>query len=197
MSIFQMYLNLGIQHIADYMSFDHILFITCLCAVYIFKQWKQILVLITAFTIGHTTSLLLSTFNIISISTSLIEFLIPLTIFITAFWNLFLKQDGVNIKTHWFKYITALFFGLIHGMGFSNYLQTLLGIEKSILMPLFSFNLGIEIGQIIIVSIILILSYIITSWFKVARRDWVLIFSGAGLGVSLTLMIERFPSQYF
>lgn len=192
-----MYLNLGIQHIADYMSFDHILFITCLCAVYIFKQWKQILVLITAFTIGHTTSLLLSTFNIISISTSLIEFLIPLTIFITAFWNLFLKQDGVNIKTHWFKYITALFFGLIHGMGFSNYLQTLLGIEKSILMPLFSFNLGIEIGQIIIVSIILILSYIITSWFKVARRDWVLIFSGAGLGVSLTLMIERFPSQYF
>lgn len=192
-----MYLNLGIQHIADYLSFDHILFITCLCAVYIFKQWKQILVLITAFTIGHTTSLLLSTFKIISISTSLIEFLIPLTIFITAFWNLFLKQDGVNIKTHWFKYITALFFGLIHGMGFSNYLQTLLGIEKSILMPLFSFNLGIEIGQIIIVSIILILSYIITSWFKVARRDWVLIFSGAGLGVSLTLMIERFPSQYF
>lgn len=188
-----MYLNIGIQHIADFRSFDHILFIICLCAVYLFKQWKQILVLITAFTLGHTCSLILSTFKIVSISTALIEFLIPLTIFTTAFWNLFLKQDGVNLKTHWIKYITALFFGLIHGMGFSNYLQTLLGNEKSILMPLLSFNLGIEIGQLIIVSIILIISYIITSWFKVARRDWVLIFSGAGIGVSLTLIIDRFP----
>ena len=193
MSIFQLYLNLGIQHIDDFRSYDHILFITCLCAVYLLKQWKQILVLITAFTIGHTTSLILSTFKIISIPIVFVEFLIPLTVFITAFWNLLSKQDGVDIKTHWAKYITALIFGLIHGMGFSNYLQTLLGNENNILLPLFSFNIGIEIGQIIIVSIILLLSYIITSWFKIARRDWVLIFSGAGLGVSLTLMIDRFP----
>ncbi len=193
MSIFQLYLNLGIQHIDDFKSYDHILFITCLCAVYLLKQWKQILVLITAFTIGHTTSLILSTFKIVSIPINIVEFLIPLTVFITAFWNLFSKQDGVNLKTHWVKYFTALIFGLIHGMGFSNYLQTLLGNENNILMPLFSFNVGIEIGQILIVSIILLISYIITSWFKVARRDWVFIFSGAGLGISLTLMIDRYP----
>jgi len=193
MNIFQLYLHLGINHIADFRSYDHILFITCLCAVYLLKQWKQILVLITAFTIGHTTSLVLATMKIIVFPLPIIEFLIPLTIFITALWNLFIKSDGVNIKTHWVKYITALFFGLIHGLGFSNYLQTLLGKESSIIMPLFSFNVGIEIGQIIIVSIILIVSYILTSWFKVARRDWVFIFSGAGLGVSLILMIDRFP----
>lgn len=192
MSIFQLYLNLGIQHIADFRSYDHILFITCLCAVYLFKQWKQLLVLITAFTIGHSTSLILSTYKIFTFPTNLIEFLIPFTVFITAFWNLFLKKDGVSNKTHWFKYATALFFGLIHGLGFSNYLQSLLGNEKSLLMPLFSFNVGIEIGQIIIVSIIMIISYIITSWFKVARRDWILILSGAGLGVSSTMMIDRF-----
>jgi hypothetical protein len=193
MNIFQLYFNLGVHHIANIYSLDHILFITCLCAVYIFKQWKQILVLITAFTLGHTTSLALATFKLLSVNSTLIEFLIPATIFITAFWNLFLKKDGVSTRTHWFKYVTALFFGLIHGLGFSNYLQTLLGTEKSIVMPLFSFNVGIEAGQLIIVCGILLISYIITSWFKVARRDWVLIFSGAGLGVSLMLMINRFP----
>jgi hypothetical protein len=186
-------MNLGIHHIASISSLDHILFITCLSAVYTLKQWKQILILITAFTIGHTTSLALATFKLISVPTSLVEFLIPLTIFITAFWNLFLKKDGVSTKTHWFKYITALFFGLIHGLGFSSYLQSLLGIEDSIVLPLFSFNVGIELGQLIIVSLILIFSYILVSWLKVARRDWVLIFSGAGLGVSLSIMIERFP----
>ncbi len=193
MSIFQLYLNLGINHIADFRSYDHILFITCLCAVYLLKQWKQILVLITAFTIGHTTSLILATLKIIVFPVSIIEFLIPITIFITAFWNLFIKADNISIKTHYIKYITAIFFGLIHGMGFSNFLQTLLGKESSILMPLFSFNVGIELGQIIIVSIILLVSYVLTSWFKVSRRDWIFIFSGAGLGVSLTLMIDRFP----
>lgn len=193
MDLFQLYFNLGIHHIANLFSFDHILFITCLCAVYIFKQWKQVLVLITAFTIGHSTALALATFKIISIPTVLIEFLIPLTIFITALWNLFLKKEGVGTKTHWFKYITAVFFGLIHGLGFSTYLQTLLGDEKSIILPLFSFNLGIELGQLMIVSSALLISYILINWFKVARRDWVLIFSGAGLGVSLSIMIERFP----
>lgn len=193
MNLFQLYFNLGIHHIANIYSFDHILFIICLCAVYLFKQWKQILILVTAFTIGHTTSLVFATLKLISIDNQLVEFLIPLTIFITAFWNLFLKKDGVSSKTHWFKYLTALFFGLIHGLGFSNYLQTLLGNEKSIALPLFSFNIGIEVGQLIIVSIILLFSYILTSWFKVARRDWILIFSGAGIGVALTLMINRFP----
>jgi hypothetical protein len=193
MNIFQLYFNLGVHHIANIYSLDHILFITCLCAVYTFKQWKQILVLVTAFTLGHTTSLALATFKLLSVNSMLIEFLIPATIFITAFWNLFLKKDGVSSGTHWIKYITAIFFGLIHGLGFSNYLQTLLGNEKSVAMPLFSFNVGIEAGQLIIVCGVLLITYIITSWFKVARRDWILIFSGAGLGVSLMLMINRFP----
>ena len=193
MNTFQLYFNLGIHHIVSPYSIDHILFITCLCAVYVFKQWKQILVLITAFTIGHSTSLALAAFQWIFVSTSIVEFLIPLTIFITAFWNLFLKKEGVNKRTHWFKYFTALIFGLIHGLGFSTYLQSILGSESTIAVPLLSFNIGIEAGQLIIVAIILTFSHIITSWFKLNRREWILIFSGAGLGVSLMMMLDRLP----
>jgi hypothetical protein len=191
MSTFQLYLELGIKHIADIFSYDHILFVVCLCVAYSLSQWKQILILITAFTIGHSTTLVLATFDLINIPLNLIEFLIPLTIFITAMWNLFMKADTVSSKSHWFKYITALFFGLIHGLGFSNYLHTLLGRETSILTPLLAFNIGIEIGQLLIVSIIILLSYILTRVFKVNRRDWILILSGAGLGVSAVLMLDR------
>ena len=193
MNTFQLYFELGIHHIINFLSLDHILFIICLCAVYNYKQWKQILVLITAFTLGHTTTLVLASFKIVSISNSIIEFIIPITIFITAFWNLFIKKENVGKKTHWVKYLTALFFGLIHGLGFSTYLQSLIGNENKILLSLFSFNLGIEIGQLIIIACALIFSLILTSWFKVARRDWILIFSGAGLGVSLLIIIERYP----
>ncbi len=191
--MFQLYLGLGIDHIIDLAGYDHILFITALCAVYVLKQWKKILILVTAFTIGHSITLALATLKIIRIPTTLIEILIPVTIFLTGFWNVIQKSDTVRPVTHRFKYGTALFFGLIHGAGFSNYLRGLLGMEENIALPLFSFNLGLEIGQIIIVLIILFISFVLVNIFHVKRREWNLIFSGAAMGISLILIIERIP----
>ena len=191
--MFSLYFHLGVRHIADIYSYDHILFLICLTAVYLINQWKQILILVTAFTIGHTTSLILATFKIIHVNSALIEFLIPVTIFITGLWNVISISNKVEKKTHIAKYFTALFFGLIHGLGFSNYLQQLLSNDKDILISLFSFNVGIEVGQLIIVSTILLMNIIMLHVIKVNRRDWVNIFSGAGMGVALTLMITRFP----
>jgi len=191
MSIFYVYLQLGYGHIIDYQAFDHILFIITLTAVYLLADWKKVLLLVTAFTIGHTATLALSTLNIVSINSALVEFLIPLTIFITAIANIFEKKADFSNKLHNFKYLTALIFGLIHGLGFSNYLKSLLGMEQSLVKPLFAFNLGLEIGQIIIVLIILIVSTIAVNLIQIKKRKWTLILSGAGLGVSIMLMLER------
>ena len=191
MSLFGIYLQLGFDHIIDYQAFDHILFIVTLTAVYRFTHWKKVLILVTAFTIGHTTTLALATLNIVNIDASIIEFLIPLTIFITAIGNIVNQKQDFNSRLHHFKYLTAMFFGLIHGLGFSNYLKSLLGREQSIVKPLFAFNLGLELGQIVIVLTILAAASIAFRYFHVKMREWTLVLSGAGLGVSLMLMIER------
>lgn len=193
MSIFELYFKLGIQHIADLKGYDHILFILTLCVVYRLTEWRKLLILITAFTIGHSLTLVLATFNLLRIDGDLIEWLIPLTIFITALANVLMDRKQYSPALHKVKYLAALFFGLIHGLGFSNYLRALLGSEKSLLLPLFSFNLGIELGQVLIVAIILLLSLVVVDLLKYPRRDWHLLLSGAGLGISLILMIERFP----
>jgi hypothetical protein len=191
MSVFGIYLQLGFQHIIDLAGYDHILFIVTLCAVYQIKEWKRVLVLVTAFTIGHSITLALASLNLIKANAGLVEFLIPLTIFITAIANIASKQVEYSSKLHGFKYLTAMVFGLIHGLGFSNYLKSLLGNEESIVKPLFAFNLGLEIGQIIIVTAILLFASLFIGYFKSAKREWTLVLSGAGFGISLILMIER------
>jgi len=191
MEIFNLYFQLGFEHIINAKAFDHILFIVTLCAVYQSSDWKNVLILITAFSIGHSITLALATLNIIIIPVQLIEFLIPLTIFITAIANITYTQVDFSFKLHRFKYFTALAFGLIHGLGFSNYLKMLLGIEENIFTPLLAFNLGLEVGQIIVVSIILLASYIMLKRLNVIKREWNLVLSGSGLGVSVFFMIER------
>ncbi len=186
-----MYLTLGIQHITDINAYDHILFILTLCAIYQIKQWKKLLILITAFTIGHTLTLALATLNLINVSAKLIELLIAITIFVTALANTMQKSGKISQTVHLIKYFLALFFGLIHGLGFSSYLKSLLGKESNIVLPLFSFNLGIEIGQLMIVFIFISLSWIMLNLFRVKRGDWNLIISGAGLGISLIMILER------
>lgn len=193
MNTFQLYLQLGIEHIADLNGYDHILFLIALCAVYQVKHWKKMLILITAFTIGHSTTLVLATFDLVRISSKWIEFLIPVTIFLTATGNIFQPKEESSKFLHIFKYALALIFGLIHGLGFSNYLHAMLSEEKSLAGPLFSFNLGIEAGQLIIVAAFFLLGFIAMNIFKARPRDWNLVFSGAALGVSIVLMIERFP----
>lgn len=190
MSTFTLYFNLGFTHILDVNGYDHILFVVALCALYTVSDWKRVLIIVTAFTIGHSITLALATLDIIPINPALIEFLIPVTIFITAVSNIFRKQSGIRQQGVQMNYAFALIFGLIHGMGFSNYLQSLLGRDESIVTQLLAFNLGLELGQVIIVAIFLVLSFIIVDILQARRRDWKIIVSSAVAGIALTLMIE-------
>jgi len=193
MTTFHLYLKLGLEHIADFKGYDHILFIVTLVAVYQIIHWKKILILITAFTIGHSLTLVLASLDLVRIPSEWIEFLIPVTIFLTAIGNILQKKSNYNPRQHIFKYSLALFFGLIHGLGFSNYLRSLLNQEDNLIGPIFSFNVGIELGQIIIVAGFLLLGLLFMNLFKAKPREWNLFFSGAGFGISAILMFERFP----
>lgn len=168
--MFGSYLELGFDHILDLNGYDHILFLIALCAAYAYKEWNKILILVTAFTIGHSITLALSSMNVITIDSNIIEFLIPVTILITALLNLFLKPKASG---RWQTiYLLPIFFGFIHGMGFSNYFKALLGREAEIILPLFSFNLGVELGQICIVAIILFINYLVTGPAKISQQNW-------------------------
>ncbi len=193
MNEFSLYFGLGRDHILDYVNgYDHILFVLALCSLYVIQDWKKILILVTAFTIGHSITLALATLQLISVKTELVELLIPITIFITAVSNLFKKVELGQTKTVQLNYWFALFFGLIHGMGFSNYLRAILGKESNIFSPLLAFNIGLEFGQIIVVVLFLGISYILVKWLQVARRDWNLVLSSAIAGIALILIKERF-----
>src|SRR3954468_7303126 len=159
---FRPYFDLGKEHILDYVNgYDHILFIVALCALYLFRDWKRVFVLITAFTIGHSITLALATFDVIKVNAKLIEFLIPLTIFITAFSNLFKDEENLDGRLIHLNYAYALFFGLIHGLGFSYQLKAILGRNSNVVTQLFAFNVGLEAGQIIIVVIFLTIGFIL------------------------------------
>ena len=191
MDNFKVYFGLGYDHIMDIKGYDHILFIVALAAIYLLKDWRKVLILVTAFTVGHSITLALSTLNYVLIKPEVIEFLIPVTIFITAFANLFKKESSLkSVKKIQLNYILALGFGLIHGLGFSNYLKSLLGKSSKIVTELLAFNLGLEVGQIIIVLSFLIISFIFIDLFGLKRRDWVLIISSIIIGLALTLMME-------
>ena len=190
MDQFKLYFQLGAEHILDINGYDHILFVIALCAIYAAQDWKKVLILVTAFTIGHSITLALSALDIINFRSDIIEFLIPVTIFITAFANIVRKQNSLKPSFVNLNYFFGLFFGLIHGLGFSNYLKSLLGRDESIVTQLLAFNLGLELGQIIIVLVFMIISFIFTGLFNVARRDWNLVISSAVAGIAITIMLE-------
>ena len=191
MSTFLTFLELGYDHILDINGYDHILFVIALCAVYSVYESKQVLILVTAFTIGHSVTLALAVFDIVLINSSLVELLIVLTILATALSNLFKSHQPISKNKTRANYILALFFGLIHGLGFSNYLKALLGRNSDIVGQLFGFNVGLEIGQLIVVLCFLIISFIFTQFFRVNKRDWKLIISSAIAGMSLMLLFEN------
>lgn len=197
MSDFFIYLRLGFDHITDPSGYDHILFVIALCAVYTLSQWRQVLILVTAFTIGHSITLALATLNLIKYQTDLIELLIPVTILITASTNFVYQEPKSrslpttrNEKRPW-RYALALAFGLIHGMGFSNYLRSLLGREADIVKPLLAFNIGLEIGQLVIVALMLTLTYLVLSVGHSSRLRWTLIVSGIVAGMAISLLISN------
>ena len=187
---FEFYLKLGFEHIANLNGYDHILFLVALCAVYQIKQWRKILILVTAFTIGHSITLFLVSFNIFSIPSSIIKLLIPITIIITCFQNVIEKENTENSSRMGKMYLMTLFFGLIHGMDFSNYFKALIMSPKDIIIPLLGFNVGIELGQLLIVLFIVFVSYIFLNIIRIKHLKWNLFISGAAFGVSLISILE-------
>lgn len=192
MSEFWVYFQIGLKHVLDFSAYDHVLFLIVLTVPYTFKDWKRLLVLVSLFTLGHTLALLLSVFGIIIIKVNIVEFLIPITILVVAFFNLFAsgkssKQESIGV----IGFVT-LFFGIIHGLGFANYLKMLLGgSPQSKLLPLSEFALGIEAAQIIVVFVVLILSYIVQTFFRFSKRDWTLVMSSFVIGVVLPMIVEN------
>ena len=185
----QIFFNLGLKHVLDWKAYDHVLFLVVLTVFYSFKDWKKVLWLVTAFTVGHTLSLTLSAYNIVQVKMDIIEFLIPLTILLTAIYNIFkIKSPPKNIKIN---SLFALIFGLIHGLGFSSYFKILVDDSDDKLLPLIEFAFGIEIAQIIVVIFVLLLSYIILNIFKRSKRDWILIISSIIIGIVIPMLIER------
>ncbi len=190
MDTFNLYFQLGMEHILDIRGYDHILFVVALTTIYQLKDWKRVLILVTAFTIGHSITLALATLQIIKFNSDLIEFLIPVTIFITATTNLLRKKAEQSTKKIQLNYGLALFFGLIHGMGFSNYLRSLLGSDTTIFTQLLAFNAGLEFGQIIIVVSFMMLSLLFVDIIGITKRDWKLVVSSGVAAIATTLMIE-------
>lgn len=191
--MFQTYLQLGFDHISDPKAYDHIVFLVALCAAYRPEEWKKILILVTAFTIGHSLTLALAVLDVIRFPAKVIELLIPVTILITAIVNVLPQsREGSNsFKGINPSYPFALFFGLIHGMGFSNFLRSALmpGQEGDLVGQLFAFNLGIELGQLLIVVLIMGMAFIALRLLKVSPRAWNQFVSGAAAGISVSLLI--------
>jgi hypothetical protein len=191
MSEFWIYFQIGLKHVLDINAYDHVLFLIALTIPYSFKDWKRILLLVSVFTVGHTLALLLSVFGIIAVKANIVEFLIPITILITALFHLFTagkasKKESVNLI-----FFVTLFFGIIHGLGFSNYFKTIIGgTPSSKLIPLLEFALGIEVAQLVVVFIVLIISYIVQTVFRFSKRDWALVMSAFVIGVVIPMIVE-------
>lgn len=191
MSTFRLYFQLGIEHILDFQGFDHILFIIALCALYTLRDWRKVLILVTAFTLGHSLTLALATLQVIKVNTAWIEFLIPVTILITALTNIFRRQPGFTTGKVYVNYAYAAVFGLIHGLGFSSYLRSLLGRGENMVKPLIAFNLGIEIGQIFIVLGFLLVAGLLVVVAGINRREWTLGISATIAGMAIMLILQN------
>lgn len=188
---FMFYLNLGWEHIVSLDALDHQLFVLVLVVAFMPKDWKNILWLVTAFTIGHSVTLVLSVVDVVRIPGNWVEFLIPLTILITAADNVLMRSRQRNLMT--MNYYLTLSFGLIHGMGFANTARMTMSSEQDLLLPLLGFNVGLELGQIVLVAIILVFQVFLTTIFKITRKDWILAVSSAVFAISLKMALERIP----
>ena len=188
--MFEIYFTEGVKHITDIQGYDHIAFLFALLAGYTFKDFKKVLILVTAFTIGHCITLALSSFDKILIDSAIIEFLIPVTIFITALYHVLTAN---KVEKQGVVYGFAFFFGLIHGAGFSNYFKSLMGKTASIVEPLFAFNLGVEVGQIIIVIVILAIAYLFIDVLKLQKQVWRKALGIIAAIIAVYLMTQTWP----
>jgi HupE / UreJ protein len=189
MQDFTFYFKTGWQHIISWDALDHILFVLVLSAIYLLGNWKQVLVLVTAFTIGHSITLALSVYEIVKVKDHLVEFLIPCTIIATAIFNVF--QKDFTAKSLRLNYFLALFFGLIHGLGFANTIRFMLAKDQSMGWSLLAFNIGLEAGQVLVVLCILLLSFLVVDIAKLKRNWWVWALSGFTFCIAANMIAER------
>ncbi|PJB12606.1 MAG: HupE / UreJ protein [Flavobacteriales bacterium CG_4_9_14_3_um_filter_40_17] len=190
MDQFIFYAKLGLFHVLDIHAYDHILFLVVMTVPYVFKDWKRILTLVSIFTVGHTLSLILSVYGVVRINANLVEFLIPITILISALYNLFTAGKISKGERVGVLFFAALFFGLIHGLGFASHFKAIVGSGGK-LLPLLEFAVGIEGAQLIIVLVVLILSFLIQTVFRFSKRDWVLVTSSMVIGIVILMLRDH------
>jgi len=198
MSSFGSFLALGLHHILTLAAADHLLFLATLILAYDARRWRSLVVLITAFTIGHSLTLALATLNLVQVDARAVEALIPATIIVTSLVNLWTWRLGRrandppprNDERTWPRYVMTLAFGLIHGLGFSSVLRSLLGSEESLAMPLLAFNIGIELAQLVVLALLALLGALLT-WRLFDRRGYVLAASGLTFGCAVQMLLSR------
>lgn len=179
----------GINHVLDINGYDHVLFLIVLTVAYLFKDWKRVLLLVSLFTLGHTLSLVLAAYNVVSVNGKLVEFLIPITILIVALFNVFTAGKGAQKEKVGVLFLSTLFFGLVHGLGFAREFHMFLGDSDSKLVLLLEFALGIELAQIIIVFMVLFLGYIVQTIFRFTKRDWIMVVSAIVVGLVIPMIM--------
>ncbi|WP_347923096.1 HupE/UreJ family protein [Pontimicrobium sp. SW4] len=180
----------GINHVLDINGYDHVLFLMVLTVPYVFKDWKRVLILVSTFTLGHTLSLVLAAYDIVTINGVLVEFLIPVTILIVALYNIFTASKKGKEQKIGVLFLSTLFFGIIHGLGFAREFKMFMGKSEDKLMPLIEFALGIEIAQVIIVFVVLFLGFFTQTIFRFSRRDWMMVLSAIVVGLVIPMLIE-------
>lgn len=190
MSQFWLYFQLGLEHVLDWNAYDHILFLTVLVAAYSFPNWKRVLWLVTIFTLGHTIALFLSVYGVVTVSSRWVELLIAVTILVTALYNMFTAKKKESQKNIGLLYFSTAFFGIIHGLGFAYYFKRIISGENKFL-PLLEFALGIEAAQIIVVLVVMIIAFIAQNFFRVSKRDWVLVLSAIVIGIILPILRDN------
>ena len=180
----------GINHVLDINAYDHVLFLIVLTVPYMFQNWKRVLLLVSMFTLGHTLSLVLAAYNVVSVNAQIVEFLIPITILIVALFNVFTSGKSAQKEKVGILFLSTLFFGLIHGLGFAREFQMLLGDTDNKLVLLLEFALGIELAQVIIVFIVLFLGYITQTIFRFSKRDWIMVVSAIVIGLVIPMIMN-------
>jgi len=193
MGDFWFYIKMGLEHVLDLSAYDHILFLAALTIPFSFKSWKKVLLLASIFTATHCLSLALSTYEILVVDVGFIEFLIPVTIFITAVFNLIYVKADVQHKSMFLHIIATACFGLIHGFGFSNYFKMLMAEEEDKITPLLGFAFGIELSQLVIVISVLIVAWLMQNVFKVKQSIYIIIASIAVLLITIPMLVATFP----
>ena len=190
LSDFWFNLKLGLFHVLDWNAYDHVLFLIALVATCSFTQYKKVFYLVSVFTIGHTISLCLAAYDIITIKSEIIEFLIPVSILFTAVYNILFYKSNSKSNSLYLLYFFTLFFGLVHGFGFSSYFNMISQSADNKFLMLIEFALGVELSQLIVVLFVLILATLLQTFFRVSKRDWVLIASSIVIGLCIPILRE-------